>query len=505
MQSLQAAGLDFVLAKHENSAGFMAEGVHHQNGAPAVLLATVGPGVANAVNVVANAQQDRVPLIFLTGCVDADEAATYTHQVFDHGAVLRPVVKASFTMVPGAADVLIDKAVALALADPPGPVHIDVPVRVAATEEPEAAPVRQARPAPSVPAPGPQLDQARTWLAEARRPVVIAGVEVLQHGAETAVADFVERFQAPLVTTYKAKGVLDERHPLAVGGMGLSPIADRQVLPLLAEADLIVLAGYDPIEMRTGWRNPWPAGARVVELTSQANTHYMHTSPICFVGDIGAGLSAMADGVAPARSDWPQDRVSLIRTALRAAYRVEEPWGPAAVVETVRRLVPEDAIATCDSGAHRILLSQTWACHQPRGLLQSTGLCTMGCALPLAMGAKLADPHRAVIAFTGDAGLEMVMGELATLRDLKLPVVVVVFVDEQLALIELKQRAMQLPSVGIAFGGTDFAALAEALGGEGHNVANRPELEAALSTALASDRFSILACRIGPRSYDGRI
>src|SRR3546814_9407092 len=110
----------------------MAEGVHHMTGAPGILVATVGPGVANALNVAANAEQDRVPLIVVSGCVDEDEAVTYNHQVFDHQAVFRPVVKASFRVSAGAVDALADKAVAIALDPRPGPGHLDLPISVAA-------------------------------------------------------------------------------------------------------------------------------------------------------------------------------------------------------------------------------------------------------------------------------------------------------------------------------------------------------------------------------------
>ncbi|MDN3721646.1 thiamine pyrophosphate-binding protein [Roseibium salinum] len=138
MQALDQAGMTFVLVKHENAGGFMAEGGWHADGAPGVLLATLGPGAANAVNVVANAWQDRVPLIFLTGCVDQAEAESYTHQVFDHQQLLRPIVKASLSARLGALDVMMDKALAIALDGQPGPVHIDVPIKVAETETGEA-------------------------------------------------------------------------------------------------------------------------------------------------------------------------------------------------------------------------------------------------------------------------------------------------------------------------------------------------------------------------------
>ena len=123
VDALEAAGIRFILCKHETAAGFMAEGVHHRDGAPAILVATLGPGAMNAVNVVANAFQDRVPMIVLTGCVDADEAQSYTHQVMDHAAVFRPITKSSLRLSAGAADIIADRAVSVAVAPRPGPVR----------------------------------------------------------------------------------------------------------------------------------------------------------------------------------------------------------------------------------------------------------------------------------------------------------------------------------------------------------------------------------------------
>ena len=504
MNALVEAGLAFHLAKHENAAGFMAEGAHHVTGAPGVLLATLGPGVANAVNVVANAEQDRVPLIFVTGCVDEAEAAGYTHQVFDHGALLRPICKASIRLTDGAVAAQIDRAISLALDGPPGPVHLDLPTGLADKEQPDPPPAPPARPAPAAPVLGPELDAARQAFARARRPILIAGLEVLAQGAEAAVADFARRFAIPVVTTYKAKGVLPEDDPLALGGAGLSPVADRHVLPLVQTADLILLAGYDPIEMRQGWCDPWdPAETAVLEFSAAPNHHGVHRATHHFHGDIAAGLAALGEGTGKAEV-WPNGAPAETRAALRQAFAGDEDWGPAAVVDEVRRALPPEGIATVDSGAHRILLSQVWTCTRPHTLLQSTGLCTMGCALPLATGAKLAAPERPVVAFTGDAGLEMVLGELATLRDLAIPVVVVVFVDASLALIELKQRGRGMANLGVDFGATDFVAVAEALGGRGVAVRDRAALAAALEAGFAAEGFTVVAAEIGRQAYDGR-
>jgi acetolactate synthase-1/2/3 large subunit len=505
IDALDRAGIRFVLTKHENCAGFMAEGTYHVTGAPGILVATLGPGVANGLNVVANALQDRVPLIVLTGCVDAEESLTYTHQVVDHAEIYKPITKASFRVGASAVDILVDKAVTMAMDARPGPVHIDLPISATQAVHPRASrrPASTRR-SPVGPAPGVALDTARQWLSSAQRPIMIAGLDVLDAEPAVAVSAFCRRFSVPLITTYKAKGVLPEDEALAMGGAGLSPRADQELLPLIRQADLVLLCGYDPIEMRVGWRNIWdPADQNVVEIAAERSYHYMHQAGISVVADVAATLSALGDGVTIGKT-WPNGEPAGARARLRSAFAQDEAWGPTAIVETVRKHLPRDAITTVDSGAHRILLSQVWECYEPRALLQSSAFCTMGCALPLAMGAKIAATGREVVAFTGDAGLEMVLGELATARELRLPIKIVVFVDRSLALIELKQRSAGLPNRGVDFEETDFAAVAVALGGQGHVCNNRDELEAALAAAR-DDRFSLFACRFDRKSYDGRI
>ncbi|MEW5423174.1 thiamine pyrophosphate-binding protein [Amorphus sp. 3PC139-8] len=502
VDALDRAGVRFVLTKHETPAGFFAEGGWHATGVPGILVATLGPGLANAVNAIANAHQDRVPLIVLTGCVDQADADTYTHQVFDHRALLAPIVKASFRAAPGSLNAVMDKAL-VALSDgQPGPVHIDVPIGVAEGETGEVAGPAPVLPAPAMPAPGPDLDTARAWLAASRRPLAIAGVDAVNEEAGPEIAAFCRRFGVPLITSYKGKGLIDETDPLALGGAGLSPKADHLLKPLLDVSDLILLLGYDPIEMRIGWRNPWRADKHVIEIAPVVRDHGMHSVSLLLKGAIAPTLDTLMASVAP-RPVWPEGEPAAVRTSLGEAFAPGSDWGPAQVFATVRDGLPKEAVITADSGAHRILLSQMWTAHHPRTLLQSSALCTMGCAVPLAAGYKLAHPNAPVVAFVGDAGLEMNLGELATIRDLGLALTIVVLVDESLALIELKQRAQQRPSVGVEFGGTDFPAVAEALGGVGRWVDDAETLASQLDEALGRDGFTILAARIDRRAYDG--
>ncbi len=507
VEALDKAGISPVLVKHENAGGFMAEGAWHAlasqgHDAPALLYATLGPGVANAVNVIANAMQDRVPLIFLTGCVDAAEAESYTHQVFDHQALLRPIVKASFRATAATAGLVAEKAVRIAMSGRPGPVHIDLPISVAEGEALEATRPASAAPAPAIPAASPDLAAAQALLAEATRPIILAGLDVVNQGAGAAVAQFAQRFGIPVVTSYKAKGVLPEAHPLALGAAGLSPKADKHILPLFAQSDCIILAGYDPIEMRINWRHPWPADAPVIDIVAEALPHGMHASRHMFVGDVAATLLLIGEGAAP-RPVWPDGAPAKARAALREAFSVPAHWGPHQAFATMRSALPPETVITADSGAHRILLSQMWESVAPRRMLQSSGLCTMGCAVPLAAGYKLAAPDAPVCAFVGDAGLEMMLGDLATIRDLKLPMLICVLVDESLALIELKQRASQRANLAVDFGGTDFVRIAEAFGGHGVWIDDAATLRREAEAGLKREGFTLLACRIGKRAYDG--
>lgn len=504
ISALEDAGIRFVLARHETAAGFMAEAAWHRTGAPGVLIGTVGPGALNAVNAVANAYQDAVPIVLLTGAVDRAETQTYSHQVVDQRGVFAPITKWSATMEPGAAGVMADRAVAIAVEGRPGPVHLDLPVAVA--EEPGVTAKAWQRPIlPVAPAPDAVVDGLRDHLARAERPLIVSGLDAVNEGASAGLRTLAERLGAPVITTYKAKGVIPEDHPLALGGAGLSPLADCHLLPLVEAADVIVALGYDPVEMRSGWRDAFdPARQVVIDVAAVPNRHGMHQGSHNVISDCAATARALSKDL-PERETWRCGMPEQARASLRAAFPEDEAWGPSAIISECRRRLPRETLATADSGAHRILLSQMWRTFEPRGLMQSSGFCTMGGAVPLAIGTKLASPERPVVSFSGDAGLLMVAGELATAADLGVAPIFIVFVDDSLALIEMKQRARQLPNAGVDFGHTDIAAIGRAFGGHGVTVGDRTGLASALDDALVADRFTVIGAEIARGAYDGRI
>lgn len=196
----------------------------------------------------------------------------------------------------------------------------------------------------------------------------------MNEDASSALVDLAERFGIPVITTYKAKGLLPEDHKLALGGAGLSPLADTHLLPLVQKADLIICAGYDPIEMRTGWRNVWEAAkVNVIDIIAEPNHYYMHQATLNIIGNTPAMLEALNKAVTP-RTVWADGEIAATKSALAASFPKDDVWGPAAVIDVCREPLPRDTLSTADSGAHRILLSQMWECYKPRGLMQSSAL-----------------------------------------------------------------------------------------------------------------------------------
>ena len=292
MDALDRAGVRFHLVKHETAGGFMADAVAQLTGTPGVLVGTLGPGVSNLVTAVAHAYLDRTPMVVVTACVDPGTAATYSHQVLDQSALLAPITKCSLMLTERGAGALVDRAIALASSGVPGPVHLDVPTRVAgaAVRGPDEALPRRARPAL---APGADLDTLVSWLRRAERPLILAGLGILHHGASAELGAFTRRAGAAVITTYKAKGVIAEDAPLVVGGAGLSPVADRALFKVLGAADLVLCLGYDPVEMRDAWIQPWDPKVDSAEIGWAPNDHHVHWTRLEFVADLRLALGQL--------------------------------------------------------------------------------------------------------------------------------------------------------------------------------------------------------------------
>lgn len=510
IDALRAADIRFVVARQESAAGFMAEGTQRVTGGVGLLVATIGPGVANTINVASHAQQARRPMIILTGCVDAADSGSYTHQVFDHQAVLRPLVKGSFRIAAQTAGEVIDRALLLAVEGSPGPVHVEIPVAVA-DEQVEASPiVETVLPPPRATA----IGVLRDALKSAERPLLLGGLELLGgfeppgRGSD-ALHRIVQSYALPVLTTYEAKGVLDEHHSSSLGGVGLSPKADALALPLVREADVVVLAGYDPVEVRHGWRNPFHPDAMVIDCTRRAGQHGMHSASYVLQGDPASTLEALFEGL-ERNALWP--RAAEVRRRLADAFKPDATWGPSGIFGVLEELLAPETWLAVDTGAHRILLCQQWRFTHPGRLIQSNGTSTMACALPFAIGAKLAAPDEPVACIVGDGGFEMGLGDLGTLRDLGLSMPIFVIDDRSLALIEKKQRSRELTNVGVDFGadgrdfpGTDYAAIAEAFGGHGVRVESLDALRRETEASLSREGFTLIHCPIDRRAYDGRI
>ncbi|KAA1177181.1 thiamine pyrophosphate-binding protein [Rhizobium tropici] len=503
IDALQAAGIAFNLARHETSAAIMAAGASAITGNPELLVTTVGPGLANAVNGIADAVQERVPLIVISGVVDRATRARYTHQVIDHAQLLRPLVKASFEIEPESATSTIARALAIATAEPMGPVHLDLSPAVAAMIVPNvsvAVPPNRLNTSAGVTDPAVRALSERIRVAD--RPLIIAGLEAVRSSAGPSLQHLAETIGAPVITTYKAKGIIPEDHPLSLGGAGLSPLADRVLLPLFEKADLVLAFGYDPIEMRLGWLDFGADQTKLIDISKTLPDHGMHHAGTWISAETRSMLQAL-NGSLVERKAWAGGEPAEAKAELDRVFSTRDAWGPHAIVDQLNEAAGTDGLVTVDSGAHRILLSQKWRAARPLSLLQSAGFCTMNAALPLAIGAKVADRSRRVFAVMGDGGLEMGIGELATVRDLGLPLTIVLFQDRSLALIAMKQASAGLAPAGVTLGETDFAAVAFGFGGYGVNVETIDDFRNELEAAGRRKSFSLIACRFDSSAYDG--
>src|SRR4051812_12401193 len=334
IRACEGEGIRFVLAKSEPSAAFMADAVFHLTGAPAALIAALGPGIANAISGIAGAAQERSAMVVLTGEMASAQAGIYTHQVFDHVALAAPVTKYAAALNPARAAQQVAKALDIALSHPPGPVMLNIAADHSRAEARGEASFLPARRLPAMPREA-ELERLRQTLDGAQRPLALVGLGALRAGAPQAAA-FLRRRGLPFLATYKAKGVVPEDDPLCLGALGLSPVVDAENLRLVADADLVVLIGFDPIELRDAWLDAWGADKPCVSLDWGSLGHRVFPVGEEALGDLPAILEALAGPARPV--SWPAKRLRAHREAVAAIVRPRDPPGaisPAALFHAV--------------------------------------------------------------------------------------------------------------------------------------------------------------------------
>ena len=522
----------FVVARHETAVTHQAWGYAETGGSGAMAATVVvpGPGDMNAMNGLKNAMNDCVPLIHLAVETEADvRGGDGIHETSPE--TYDTVVKANVLVEsPAGAVSAVTEAIHTAQEHPQGPVRVGIPKDVLASRTPQATPpIRE--PAASA-APEPEaVDSACTALREATAPVVLAGGGVRRSGASARLRAVAERLDAPVVTTYKGKGVLSETHPLSAGV--LCGGASTELRALLAEADVGLVVGSDLDAVATAkWSVTMPE--RLVHVTLDGDDvgfgyetdlgivadadRFLTALDKRLVGDdaTGAGSSGAAStssGAASASSGASsassgESRAAAVREADRARFAAiaadredGAPLRSVEVLETVREVLPPEAVVAADAGGFRLWTLVSFPATGPTRYVNPGSWATMGTGLPAAIGATLATPDREVVALTGDGGLMMCMHELHTLAAESIDVTVIALNNDDYAIIsEEAARSYDFPDQAYGWGETalDLASIAEAMGVPAERVTTRASLAEAIASARDRDGPSLVEVRTDP-------
>jgi acetolactate synthase-1/2/3 large subunit len=496
IEAMRAGGLPFVLTAHEGSAGFAADVMGRLTGRPGLAITTLGPGATNLATGVGDAFLDRSPMLAITCNIPTAQIGRRIQMAIDHHALFRPITKASLALRPGAVGETLAEAIGLALSEPQGPVHLDLPedVAVAATaERVPSIPAGETIP----PADDDAIAGALRTLAAAKRPVAVIGASAMRLGDVGALRRLVERHRLPFLTTTMAKGLIDDDHPLALGCLER---ARRQLQrAFLRGADLIVGVGYDTVEVEyEAWIGATPLLHVDIEpADTNGKVKVVHE----VVGDLGDSLRRLA-GAPPASNSWTEAELRRQRADFQAALRPPVArFSPHQAIDVVRAVLPLDGILAFDVGAHTHQIASQWAAHAPRSFLITNGWSSMGFGLPAAIAAKLARPDLPVVCLIGDGCFQMTCGELAVARRESLALPVVVLDDGWLGLIKVKQQRRNLALYGTELGTALDRPPAHYFGVPVAAVDAPDALAAALKEALAAPGPTVINAKVDPSHY----
>lgn len=504
LEALRAGGTEVVLGRREGTAAFLAEGHAQATGGLGVTVSTLGPGSTALVNGVAAAQWDRVPMLAISGQIETAREQYFTHQVVDQVRMFSPITKWAGRIDTAAVHTTMRKALRTAVADRPGAVHLsvggDVFKAAAPAEEVVVPPSHTTGASLQVHRQGGDTTEPVDLIKRAKRPIILAGVSAVRGGATAALTQLAETVGAPVVVAPMSKGVISEEHAYFAGVLDMA--CNGVMWDFLRGSDLILAVGFDAVELI----KPWSLKVPVLHIDSVANTDQIYRADVELVGDIPATLTWLA-GQWNDQPRWDASEVAAHRESLRAAYysgRVGTALNPTDVLDTVRAAMAENAIVSCDVGSHKLLVGQGWTTTRPRGVLMSNGLSSMGFGVPAAIGAKIAFPDRPVAALVGDGGFAMVATEMRLAASLGAALAVVVFVDESLNRIELKQSAAGYPSTATRIERTDLVKLAESMDCDGVHVESTAELEKATAGLNSLTRPLVIEAIIDPAQYEAQ-
>ena len=493
IDAARRADIPFVLTRREDSGAIMATVTAWLSGAPGLALATKGPGLTSGTNGVASAFLDRAPVVFVSDGFGADERAYVTHQYFDQAALMAPITKQTSTLDSDDPTAEIDALIATMEKSPKGPAYIELTGAVArrAVESPLAKAPREAR---TTAVAASEIEKARSLIRAAKRPVIVAGLEALVGENAAAVRSLVTATNAPALVTYMGKGVVADSHPNFAGIFTGGAVEQACV----GQADLIILAGLDPVELI---RKPWSYTTPVLDIAeTRHEPHYMEPAAGLY-GPVAASINLLTESLSA--SDWQTSEIAAHREHFFAAmaYKERPTLTPVEVVTMASKAFQGRPRLAVDAGAHMFSAVAFWPAENPYDVLISNGLATMAFAVPAGVAAALHDPERGAVAMTGDGGLMMCIGELATAAQQQANLTTIVFNDGSLSLIDIKRQEMQLPELGFNWQQPDFAPMARGLGCTTWRVSTADEYQVALTEAAENKGPCLIDVVLDPEGY----
>ncbi|WP_265942945.1 acetolactate synthase large subunit [Dechloromonas sp. A34] len=477
-----------VLARHEQGAGFMAQGMARVSGQPAVCLASSGPGATNLLTAIADAKLDSIPLVAITGQVPRAMIGTDAFQEVDTYGLSIPITKHNF-LVSSAAELLevIPRAFQIAASGRPGPVLIDIPkdvqtqaIEIGAWPEPGAALTHE--PA----APG-LITEAAALINAAERPILYLGGGVVHSGAAMAAIELAERASLPTVMTLMALGAMPVDHPLSLGMLGMH--GARHTNLALDECDLLIAVGARFDDRATGKVAQFCPQARIIHIDiDPAELDKIKTAHIGITADVKEALAQLLPGIARNERHTWSARINELQARFPFTPPADDnPLSPFGLIRTVAACLDDDALIATDVGQHQMWVAQYYPLRRPRQWLTSGGLGTMGFGVPAAIGAALAAPDKTVVCFTGDGSILMNIQELVTAAEENVNLKIVLMNNATLGLVHQQQTlfygerlfASQFKST------PDFVKVAQGFGIRGVDLDHAANPCAALMEAIA--------------------